>query len=226
METIDDQAVEVSFEDALAEENSEPGTRPRPTQGQPQPVPEKEENELDIFAPQVAAKEWTFGSDVKKTYLQRELSVIGKAQWFSLIGNILDKALSGENAISLNSLITPPENISNVRGRTLAPSDFQDADTFVQAVGKLLVYAPEFMYKSVCIWLDVPDYEWNLVESLMRNSPSEGGMSDEMFEGIFATFIDQNYSAINRFFRERYPRLRGRLQARRNEHNQSASPKP
>jgi hypothetical protein len=63
----------------------------------------------------------------------------------------------------------------------------------------------------------VPDYEWDLVAMLMKTSPEAGGVSDDDFEEIFATFIDQNLPSIDRFFRERYPRLRARWQARQKE---------
>lgn len=234
MSATNEDVREVSFEEALAEETdqgapqSESGgenpltPRPRPTQhqeGQPEgsevmAEPEKPDD-LEVLAPKIGAKQWTLGTgDFQKTYVQRELSVLGKAQWFSLVGEILDSALSGDNALSLNSLLTPPTPRA---GGSLSPTDFQDADTFVHAVGKLMEHSPTFLYKSICIWLDVPDYEWELVKDMMRRSPEQGGMSDDEFEEIFAIFIDQNYGQMIRFFQERFPRLRERWQARQTE---------
>lgn len=233
---------EVSFEEALAEEkdgsdpqpdstpapdpgpvdqsDDAPAARPRP--GQAQEEVHTPESDLELLAPKTGAKEWTFGTpdSIQKVYVQRELSVIGKTQWFSLVGEILDKSLSGDSRLSLNSLLTPPERSP---GEPLRPTDFRDADTFVHAVGKLMEHSPQFLSQSVCIWLAVPDYEWDLVDDLMKRSPQAGGLSDDQFEEIFAIFLDQNLPSIMRFFQERFPRLRGRFQARRKEIEESRS---
>lgn len=185
---------------------------------------EEAQDDLEILAPPVESKAWIFGEgELKREYIQCELSVTGSAQWFALLGEFLDKAMSGENALSLNSLLSPPT--PGGRGGQFSVADFQDADMFVHALGKLLVVMPEFLEKSVCIWLDVPDYEWELVRVIMRRSPKNGGMSHEMFEGILETFIDQNYGEIDRFFRVRFQRLRTRWQARAKEASQSRSSK-
>lgn len=241
---------EVSFEEALAEENididqSEAPARRRPphahsvdgdaaqhTQSIPQPFQEDSEaqrkqeeikDDLETLAPPVESREWTFGEgDLERKYVQRELSVIGSAQWFRLLGDILDKTMSGDNALSLNSLLAPP---TPREPGNFKIADFQDADMFVHALGKLLTVMPNFLEDSICIWLDVPDYERPLIRELMRRSPKIGGMSYDTFEEILATFIDQNYSEIDRFFRVRSQRLRARWQARAREASQSRSSK-
>lgn len=246
MESQTPAAVEVEFEDALAEE--EP-LRPRPgpnhaTQAAPpvpqdfdqaesEPVPEPPEvkaqraaadADMAVLIPKTAAKQWHIGpdGDVGRNYVQEELSVIGEIQWFALLGEFLDKAMTGPGAISMNALLSPPQRRNPGQFQV---QDFQDADTFIHALGKLLVFMPEFMEKSICIWLAVPDYEWDLVREYMKSSPSRGGMSHDMFEDILAIFLDQNYAAIDRFFRERYGRLRARYQARAKEASQSRSSK-
>jgi hypothetical protein len=202
------------------------------SRGQPQTEEEKREadakrkaaeEDLELLAPKVAPRQWTFGPEgSQRTYIQYELSVTGSAQWFGLVGEVLEDALSGDHALSLNSLLSMP----TPRGGQLQIQDFQDADMFVHALGKLLTHAPKFLEKSVCIWLAVPDYEWELVAELMKLPPSQGGMSHEQFEEILATFIDQNYPEIDRFFRVRFPRLRDRWQARAKEASQSRFSKP
>jgi hypothetical protein len=223
---------EVDFEDALKEEageQEEAPSRPRPQIQSESPEETTEESQakqqlkddLELLAPKTAAREWTFGpSGQSRTYIQRELSVTGSAQWFGLVGEVLESALSGDNALSLNSLLAMPT--PRTPGQ-ISLTDFQDADMFVHALGKLLIHAPKFLEKSVCIWLAVPDYEWEYVAELMRLSPSEGGMSHDMFEEILETFIDQNYPEIDRFFRVRYLRLRASWQARAKEAGQSRS---
>lgn len=140
----------------------------------------------------------------EQKYIQKPLSFVGKIQFLSYIGEVLDKAMSGNNALQLNSLFDVP-----VRGDILSAQDFSDAQTFVQAVGKLLVYAPDFLSKSYCIWLRIPEYErdWAIVAM-------EESLSDEEGFDIIDTFIDQNWETLQGFFSERLPNLSKRLQAR------------
>lgn len=185
------------------------------------------EEDLEILVPKIAAKEWQFGHEegenpVIRTYLQQELSVVGFAQWTGLVGEFLDDAMSGENALTMRSLLSPP-SLTKPGQPTI--QDFQDADVFVHAIGKLVQFAPEFLMKSVCIWLDVPDYEWELVQALMKKSPAVGGMSHDMFQEIIEIFIDQNFGEINRFFRVRQQQIRARYRARAKEANPSRSSK-
>jgi hypothetical protein len=210
-----DQSADESVQTGGSDQE-EPEEKPKP------PTTTLEEDLASLIATS-KAKKWEIGADaMKREYIQRELSVVGKVQWFALVGDILEKALSGENRLTLNSLLTPPEI---KQGQPVMPQ-FADADTFVHACGKLLMYSPEFLTSSVCIWLSVPDYEQDLVEQLMALSPEEGGLSDDDFEEMFNHFIDQNYMSIERFFRERFPRLQKRLQVRRREmEGQSASRK-
>ncbi len=139
-----------------------------------------------------------------REYIQKPLSFVGKIQFLSYIGEVLDKAMSGNNKLQLGSLFDVP-----VRGETLTAQDFSDAETFVQAVGKLLVYAPDFLSKSFCIWLRVPEYERDWVTAVWEES-----LEDEEALDIVETFIDQNWDTLQGFFSEKLPSLSKRLQAR------------
>jgi hypothetical protein len=228
---VEGDVQDIPLAEGLAEGIDQQQTRPRPGSGSAAENPDEDDQssakeqaaeDLAVLVSKKGSHEWTFGQGEQssRSYIQRELSVIGKAQWFGLLGGILDEALSGENAISLNSLLAPPARSTPGQFQI---QDFQDADTFVHALGKLLVFSPKFIHESVCIWLSVPDYEWELMKLLMEQSPEIGGMSDDDFEEILATFIDQNYPAIESFFRQRFQRLRARLQARAKEASQSRS---
>ncbi len=206
-------SVPVSF-DQVMKENAEEETaaRPHPETHQPEP-----DNSADFLISNPAPKQWGFGkgNDGKPLlkYVQYELSVVGRIQWFALVGEFLDKAMSGDNAIHLGSVLSPPTS----GGRDISQlkiQDFKDADVFVQAIGKLLIDAPDFLTKSICIWLSVPDYEWDVVAELMKQSPTLGGLSDDTFEGIVNLFIDQNFKLMKDFFRERVERIRRRYQVR------------
>ena len=139
-----------------------------------------------------------------REYVQKPLSFVGKIQFLSYVGEVLDKAMSGANKLQLGSLFDVP-----VRGEVLTAQDFSDAETFVQAVGKLLIYAPDFLSKSYCIWLRIPEYERDWAVQAM-----EENLSDEDGWDIIETFIDQNWETLQGFFSEKLPSLSKRLQAR------------
>ena len=174
---------------------------------------------LEVLIPQSAVKTYTLGpKEVNREYTQRPLSVIRRIQWFALIGEVLDDALSGDNAISLNSLFDNP-----MRDGNLSMEMFRNADTFVQAVGKLLTVAPNFLTRSLGIWLSVPDYEYNVFRQLVELPEEEGGLTDDQLFEIVETFIDQNYVALDRFFREKLPALQRRVEQRAKEAAEAAS---
>jgi hypothetical protein len=192
---------EVSFQEAVAENEA------------PQEAQEGDDV-LDILKPKAEPKKWTIGkAELTREYVQRPLSFIGKMQWFSLVGEVLDRAMGGANALSINSLMSAPSGSAN----ELTMQDFRNADTFVHAVGKLLVYAPDFLTKSYAIWLGVPEYERDLVKQIMELPPEDGGLTDDQGLEIIEVFIDQNYEALDTFFREKLSALQDRIQARRKE---------
>ena len=181
--------------------------------------PAEKDDTAEVLIPRGEVKTWKFGPDeVNREYTQRPLSVLRRIQWFALIGGILDDALSGENAISLNSLFNAP-----IRDGQVDMQAFRNADLFVQAVGKLLTVAPSFLVDSLAIWLAVPDYDNNLFKQLVDLPEGEGGLTDDMLFEIVETFIDQNYEALDRFFRERLPELQRRVETRAKEAAEAAS---
>jgi len=220
---------EISFEDAKTEEQEAPTQESAP------------EDVVDILVPKVEPKVWAFGPNGELEFVQRPLSFVAKMQWFSLVGDVLDKALTGDNKMSLNSLFDAPgqqgslsmadfrdadtfvqankmslNSLFDAPGQpgSLSMADFRDADTFVQAVGKLLVHAPKFLTDSYCIWLNVPDFQRDLVTRVWTLPESEGGLSDDDGIEIIEIFIDQNYEALDAFFREKLGRIQQRAQQR------------
>lgn len=206
------QEREVSFDQAATEEARTDQSDPIASSE----APTQEHDIVDILAPKKEPKVWTIGQDeYQRTYIQRPLSFIAKMQWFSLVGEVLDKALSGPNKMSMNSLLT---GAPTTRGQ-LTIADFTDADTFVQALGKLLSHAPEFLLDSYVIWLGVPDTEKDLTKQILSLPEEDGGLSDEQGIEIIEIFIDQNYDALDAFFRKRIGELRRRV----DQHAKAAS---
>jgi hypothetical protein len=204
--TTEIQEQEIAFDQAKAEEDL---TAPVGV-GADEPQSKEEADVIDILQPKSDPRAWTIGTgDYERTYIQRPLSFFAKMQWFSLVGEVLDKALSGENKMSMNSLLSTPG-----RGGALSIADFRDADTFMQAIGKLLSYAPDFMLDSYVIWLGVPGQEKESAKLIMSLPEEDGGLSDEHGIEIIEVFIDQNYDALDDFFRKRIGELRNRVEAR------------
>jgi hypothetical protein len=192
---------EISFESAKEE--------PVSAEVEPEQSEEKEDV-VDVLVPKTEPRVWHFGPNNELEFVQRPLSFLGKMQWFSLVGEVMDQALSGENKMSLNSLFDTPG-----RAGALSIADFRDADMFVQAVGKLLVHAPKFLTDSYCIWLNVPDFQRDLVVNQIWNLPADqGGLSDDDGIEIIEVFIDQNYEALDAFFREKIAKIQRRAQKR------------
>lgn len=211
-----DQVVDKETLDAMAEDTDQ-----KPME-RPQQEEQEKEDVLDTLIPKAAPREWTIGKDeFERKYMQKPLSFVAKMQWFALVGEVLDKAMSGDNALTIGNLFSGP----TARGTgALSMEDFRDADTFVQAVGKLVAFSPSFLMQSYCIWLNVPTYERDLVQDLMAQPEAEGGLSDEDGFEIIETFIDQNYEALERFFREKVPQLQKRIQARARPAQEATSP--
>jgi hypothetical protein len=195
------EEVEVEFNSAAgAEYDQKPPEAPK--------VAEPVEDVLDKIVPKKDPKVWEIGpAEMRRTLVQKPLSFIGKMQWFSLVGGVLDKALSGPDGMSLNSLLDTPGGRRGVF--TLA--DFRDADMFVQAIGKLLSAAPDFLVDSYMIWLNVPDYDREVVRDLMKLPPDEGGLSDDQGFEIIEIFLDQNYESLATFFGDRLGQLQARV---------------
>lgn len=198
-------------------------TQPAPVQGQPQPQPvpqapepeptaqEPEENPLDILQPKAAPKTWIIGPQGQQIELvQRPLSLFKKMEFFALVGDVVDRAMSGPNPLTVGNLFSAP----GMENGALRAEDFRDADTFIQAIGKLVSYMPDFMERSFCIWLNVPDYRRELVIEMMSAPQEEGGLSDEDGLEIIEIFIDQNYDAIQNIFGNKMGKLRKRIEAR------------
>lgn len=211
LDHISEEIKEVKAREEKAADPVTPSDNGTPKQ---EAAEEEEEDVLDILQPKAEPKTWVIGTgDYERTYVQKPLSFIAKMQWFSLVGEVLDRALSGPDGMRLGNLFSGPG------GQEFAPQDFREADTFVQAVGKLLAVAPDFLVNSYCIWLNVPDYERGVVAEIMQLPADEGGLSDEQGMEIIEVFIDQNYEALDSFFRESLGKLQRRVQARMEEAN-------
>lgn len=172
------------------------------------------EDVVDILRPKAEPKEWVIGPESSPlVYVQRPLSFIQKMQWFSLVGGVLEKAMSGDAPVSVNELLSAP---GDPRGG-FSMADFRDADTFVRAIGKLIVHAPTFLTDSYCIWLGVPEHQKPVAVAVMSAPAAEGGLTDDQGLEIIEVFIDQNYDALADFFGDKIAALQRRVQARQEE---------
>lgn len=207
--------VDVDPSQALHEANENPNASSAPQEDQP-PV----DDVVDILEPKAEPREWKIGpEDMPLVFIQRPLSFIQKMQWFSLVGDVLDKSMNGEGGISVNEILSAPGDPRN----GLSMDDFRDADTFVRAVGKLVVHAPEFILDSYCIWLGVPTHQRNLVKEVMSMPESEGGLSDDQGLEIMEVFIDQNFDALADFFGGKIATLQRRITQRQEARKNKAA---
>lgn len=186
---------------------------------EPEPEPEAPADKtiadvVDELQPRITPRPQLIGpaDDQLGPYVQKELSVLGRMQWFALVGEVMDRAMSGENALTIGHLFEAP---AGAREGQFSVQEFREADTFVKALSKLVRYAPDFFEESFVIWLKVPEHEQRHFIQYVRLPEAEGGLSEDDFFEIVETFIDQNWGAIERFFRERLVQLRKRAEAAR-----------
>ncbi len=193
---------EIDFKDTL--EDTEV------TSEEPEEEAEPQESALEILEPSYEPVTWTFGQEPDTVvFVQRKLSFIGRMQWFALVGGALDAAMSGPDGLSVNNILGAPEG---VRGGQMTMADLADADTFVQAIAKLLAVAPDFLMDSYMIWLNVPTHSRPLIKQMFSRAEDEGGLTEDQGVGMVETFLDQNYDALADFFGGRVGQLSKRVQ--------------
>lgn len=183
------------------------------------------EDEIESVAPKAAHRKQIIGTgEATRTYVQRPLSFFGKLQFFEVLGKAIEQAMTGDEALSLNNLFAGP-SMTRAQDGSITVTDVEDADTFVRAIAKIAVYAPDMLADLYCIFLDVPVGERPFAKGIMVLSEEEGGLSDEDGIAILETFFDQNGQAMRDFFVDRLMPLLGRARGRFDV-GQEASSKP
>jgi hypothetical protein len=150
------------------------------------------EEPTEVLEPTVEHRTVSFGEEPYDfTFVQKPLSFFGKMEIFSVLGNALDKAMSGPDGLSLSELLDGPRPT----GDALTVENFRDADAFVKAITKLVLYAPELFLDLYAVILSVPRGQRVIVKEVMEQE-----LSDEEGIKILETFIDQNWDVMVDFF--------------------------
>lgn len=137
--------------------------------------------EMDILEPMVENKPWTFTDEnnESRVYVQKPLSFFGKIEFFSLIGDAVDR-LNTEDR---------PLNLTEMFGGQAT------ADTFVALLSRIAGQAPETLQEAYCIFLHVPRGERDWAKWVM-----ESQLTDDEGMDIIERFVDQNAESIQDFF--------------------------
>lgn len=158
----------------------------------------KDENIVDLLKPKTDPQKVTLKyEDQEAEYIQKPLSYFGKLEFFSTLAEAVDIAM--QTGLSVNGLV----------GGGIGAEDLTSTDSFMLAIAKLMRYAPDVLKDSYCIFLDVPFADRPWAKQAMDN------LSDEEGIAIIETFIDQNYEAIENFFRERIAKVVKRVNQNR-----------
>lgn len=163
---------------------------------------EEQKELLDVIEPDKSHQTWTIGVAPNVfTYTQKPLSYFAKMEFYALLADALDKAMDGDEKISISGMIAAGD------------LSFQDPDSFMRILVKLVRFVPDFFEEAYCIFLAVPRGDRHLIKELMRAPVDEGGISDDDGLMIVQTFIDQNLDAIEEFFTGRVPKLGKRVRS-------------
>ncbi len=175
------------------------------------------EDPVEVLEPGSQNRDVTLGTgELEWKLTQRPLNFFQKMELFSVLGSALDKAMQGPDGLSLNALLDMPEH--DLSG-DLSAQDFADADTFIKAIAKLTMYAPDLLLDIYCIVLGVPRGRRDLAKGLMQMPVEEGGLNDEDGMAILETFFEQNWDVLRDFFGQRilplYQKVTGQVRESR-----------
>jgi hypothetical protein len=161
----------------------------------------EQQEEIEKIVPNKAHRKWKIGDT---EYVQRPLSYLAKMEFFSLLAMTIDKAMQGDNALTISGMLS---QVGFTREGRLTLDDLRDADVFVNGISKLLIFSPDFLADSYCIWLAIPHGDRPWAKTMLGRPEDEGGLSDDQGFQIIETFLDQNADALESFFVERIPRI-------------------
>lgn len=164
--------------------------------------------------------------DVQRDYVQKPLAFFGKMRFLQVMGEALDRAMSGEDGLTFAALLGGgPEG-----DRVLSPDGtvrfeaIKDVDVFIRAVAKLTAYAPELLQDVYVIALGVPRSEELWAKAAMDQHEDDGGLSDEDGIAILETFVGQNGEVLRSFFVDRILPMFEKWTSRQRTSQQSSKP--
>lgn len=163
---------------------------------------EEQKELLDTIEPDKSNKTWTIGPEgTQFIFTQKPLSYFAKMEFYALLADAIDKAMTAEEGFSVSGLMGQ------------GGVSFDDPDSFLKIVVKLVRFVPDIFEEAYCIFLSVPRGDRFMVKDMMRAPVDEGGLSDDDGLMIVQTFLDQNLDAIEEFFTGRVPKLGKRVRS-------------
>jgi hypothetical protein len=157
---------------------------------------------LDSVAPRYDAYKVTLidnrtrdGKAVSKTYVQRPLSFVGKYELYAIVGDVIDRATEDVSIDQLLNQLGVAMGGGGVTGNGL-----NDPTQILRMAAKLLRYSPTLIQDLFCVLLDIPMDERAWAVDVMRRTPEDGGLDDEVGFEVLETAIDQNAEKIEDFF--------------------------
>lgn len=184
----------------------------------------EEEDQLELLRPSTEPVKWLIGPPGdQKEFVQAPLGFFAKMEFYSVVGEAMEAAMSGPDGLSLDAILGGIPGMS----RDLTAQDFQDADAIMVAIAKLAKYVPHLLIDCYCIWLAVPLEERAWFKKVALKPVEQGGLNDEEGMEILEIFIGQNAEAIEAFFTKQLPKiLRAYGSLRRGKSRSSKRSKP
>ena len=208
-----------------------PEEEPEPDRPAPEPPGDTPE---ELLEPKTLPVERTLVDKKGRsaTYVQEGLGFFGKAELYGIFGRAIDSAMSGDNALGVDDLMSAmkPQSLlaamqADLPGAEDAPdredlnanqiqeASLAQAGKVLATFARILSFTPDLLKETYCVILNIPKAHrnWALNHGL-------DSISDEEGEDILHTFIDQNWLVMEDFFRNRLPKIIKRAGQARSRH--------
>lgn len=157
---------------------------------------------------------------VDHVYMQKGLSFFGKIELYGLLGQAVRVVLEGDNPLGVSSLVgmaQDPRQVINdivgelpgaatIPGKEPSSEAEMEAGKILAAFAQVVSLAPELVPQAYCIALAIPK-----THRVWATEWAFSNMEDGMGTDILHTFIAQNWSAMESFFKLEVPKIVRRI---------------
>lgn len=159
----------------------------------------KEDKTLEALEPTPRYVERKLGKDGEhRTYLQKPLSFVRKAQLGALVSNLFQRAADQGGPGTINEMIYMGTSL--VGDDVTTNEALQEAESFIKLLAAIGSYMPQFITEFYILVLNVPKKDYDFFRKYIEENEEDGGFSDEESIDIFRVFYEQNRERFSELF--------------------------